>query len=448
VAAVVAESKRGLDKLVESISFSREQLLLYTLPGLFLILSLPQLAAVLYYAMTGNMEAANKFLTTWYSRLAVLYTGYIILSSYLSYRLTKLSVKHLVDSGIVSYYWFKQRGDEEAVKALYRSGLMRRELPSPVTALIITLLTGGLAYLAVLYIVEKNLRDHCYGEEASFIGVASTNRIDPTHLLLDIAATLLTLGLYLSIWSARVVRVYNKHLALVHGKHPNPPEPRPVSGDVATTAPILLLGIALLHAAVAGALGAIKLPLHAVTIIGYSSMLAGFMLKLRDKPLLLQVAATLVLVYFTMLLTTAVGFMATPAYTELTRVFRRLDEIFKDKSFWDKAAFIFANNYALALASLTPFIGPILLGWGMGQAAVYIGVATTISIARGWEPAVIIYALPYAVLELLGYSIFLALSTRITGMKPSRALAVLAAGTLILFLAALEEARLVTPPRG
>ncbi len=431
----------GLEKLVMGFRFKHEHTYLYILPGLFLVLGIMGFAPLIYYVyFTQEIEAITDYLLQWYSRLVVFVPGYVLLVSYLAYRLDKLVMNHLIDSGITSYYWMKKKQDIESIKLIYRGGFHRKNLPSPITALVLTLVTGGLAFFAVLYVVEKTLRDHCYGEEHSFLGKTFTSRIDASQLLIDIAATMLTLGLYMSFWCYRIVKTYNKHIDTIHSKHPEPPEPtKEYMPELLPETPILAVGFSLLGAGLYGLLGLHGIPLYPAAIIGYSGLVAGMALKYSRGSFALQVLKVLGFIYLAMISVTLIGFIGAPAYIGSVKSFESVTEALTNKDFYTILSYIFVNNCGMSIAFMTPYLGPMYLGVGMSNAAFVIGVLTAVNLSENKTFPPIVYIMPHGILELTGYAIFVSLSTRIRYLGFKDFIKILIVGVIVLFIAALVE---------
>jgi len=211
-----------LDRLVSRIRFEREPLINHILVPIGLIVSLPVITVLSVRVQVGGL---SSLWGAWYYPLASLYLAYTVFSAYSAYRLSKIVMVHLVDSGLTSYYWLRNMGDDDAVVRLYKSGLRKKGLPSPPTSLILCLITGGLAYPVILHMVERVFSHHAYGEEKKFLGHSQAKPLSLGQGILDIAASTLTIGVYLFYWIRRFIKTYNNHIELVHSRHPEPPVP-------------------------------------------------------------------------------------------------------------------------------------------------------------------------------------------------------------------------------
>ncbi|MET1160266.1 MAG: stage II sporulation protein M [Thermoprotei archaeon] len=438
-------SETPLKKLVESFRFKPLSTGLYILPGVFLLISMPAFLITAYAIYTRGVEEA---LTAWYRPLAILYLGYLATTSYLAYSTTNTLKKHLLESGITSYYWLRLRRDTSALKALYRGALARRDLPSPITSLLITLFTGGIAYLVILHLLEKNLRNHCYGEESLFLGKTYTRRIGSETGLIDIAATLLTIGGYLSYWGWRVARTYNKHLELIHSNHPNPPE-KPLKGfnDYLPDPGLSVLAFTLLGTGIYSLLGLAGIPPLTFASIAYGLLLPAFSIQYRTRSIARQLAYTYAYVYLVLIVSTIIGFASAHSLMDLAKDLEKMFAPFRRGSFPELATMIFMNNYAISLVALAPIIGSLGIGIGVTNAGIVYGVILLMRLLWGgigsFLNALLLPVMPHAILELLGYAVFIVVSTRITQNRKGL-LSLFVLGTLILLLAAVIEALTIT----
>jgi hypothetical protein len=430
----------GLEKLVRSISFKRETVLPHILPGIMLIVSLPAYASILYHVLLGGLSAAQQY---WYSSLTALYIGYVLSASYSAYRLTQITTKHLVDSGITSYYWLKRIDDIESIIKLYQGGLLRRNMPSPITSLLITLFTGGLAYPIVLYIIDRSLRNHCYGEEGKFLDKHYTGRIGIEHGLVFIAATILTIGFFLIIWDYLVVKTYNKHLELIHGKHPEPPTtsitPIDVTGYEARELPILVIMFAFLGAGIYGLLGILGFPAYLPLIIGYGLLLGGVSAYYRYSNFTAQAIRVYGLIYLLFILVTIVGYSSAPTYYRIYENIGKQISSLRTHNLVLLLRNIFVNNLAISTISISPYIGPLYLGIGLGNSALFYGVALNIALSHGNYGLLLLPVMPHSIFELLAYALFVSISTRIAWENTRRIIEYILLSIGVLLFAAFIE---------
>lgn len=428
----------GLVKLVNSFKFKRENYIPHIIPGIMLIISLPTYASLIYNILLhGDQDTINY----WYASLAAVYFGYVLSSSISAYRLLKITHNHLVNSGITSYYWLKKLDDYDSIIKLYRSSIMRRDLPSPLTGLIVTLLSAGIAYPVILYMVDKIMRDHYYGEEEKFLNAHLTSRINVEHGLMYIAATMLTIGLYLIIWDYMVVKNYNKHIKLIHGNHPELPSSMMtrIYGEYTNELPILAVALTFIGAGIYGLLSMFGFPCHLSGAVGYGLLIAGVAAYYRDKGIISQIGKVYVFIYLSFILFAIVGYSGVPAY------YRAYEEITEELSqlrtddLFVLTRNIFVNNLAISLVSVTPFIGPLYLGIGLGNAGLYYGVVINLALSRGNPTVLLLPIMPHTILEFLAYAFFASLSMRIFKEKESKIAVYFLLSVLILLTAALVE---------
>ncbi len=436
----IEQTISGLEKLITMIRFEKEKILPHIIPGIMLFISLPAYVSVLYNIYLGN----NDFTGLWYTRLATLYVGYVLSSAYSAYRIYKLLHRHLVDSGITSYYWLKKINDIDSIIKLYKTGLFKRELSSPITVFLITLFSGGLAYPIFLFLAERTLRNHAYGEESKFINKPITNTIGVEHGLLFLAATILTIGLYLIYWGYRIISIYNKHLDIIHGNHPDLPKIRYVvvighEEDI----PILSLGLVFAGIVFYGLAGLYGFPCYLPSTIGYGALLGYVALSYRRTSFSKQVLITYGFVYLVFLATTAIGFISAPTYADFyEKVGRQLSEI-SSNDLSVLLSTIYLNNLAISIVSVSPLIGATYLGLGLGNSGLIYGIALSISILHGDFSKLLLPIMPHAILELLAYSIFVAISTRIICEETKKTITWLLLGISVLLFAAIIESFLI-----
>ena len=432
----IEQTTSGLEKLITMIRFEKEKILPHIIPGIMLFISLPAYASVLYNIYLGN----NDFTSLWYTRLATLYVGYILSSAYSAYRIYKLLHRHLVDSGITSYYWLKKINDINSIIKLYKAGLFKRELSSPITVFLITLFSGGLAYPIFLFLAERTLRNHAYGEESKFINRPITNTIGVEHGLLFFAAVILTMGLYLIYWGYRVASIYNKHIDTIHASHPDLPR---IKYNIVTgyeeNIPILALGLVFAGIVFYGLAGLYGLPCYLPSIIGYGALLGYIALSYRQTSFTEQVLLTYGFIYLVFLATTAIGFISAPAYTDFYQKIEEEITNIRSHDFLTLILNIFFNNLGISIVAVSPLLGSIYLGLGLGNSGLMYGIILSLSIIRGNLSTLILPIMPHAILELFAYSVFVVISTRIMREETRRILIWLLFGISMLLLAAVIE---------
>ncbi len=436
----IEQTFSGLEKLITMIRFEKEKILPHIIPGIMLFISLPAYASVLYNIYLGN----NDLTSLWYTRLATLYVGYVLSSAYSAYRIYRLLHRHLVDSGIISYYWLKKINDIDSIIKLYRTGLFKRELSSPITVFLITLFSGGLAYPIFLFIAEKTLRNHAYGEESKFIDRPTTSRIGVEHGLLFFAAVILTMGLYLIYWGYRVASIYNKHIDIIHANHPDLPR---IQYNFVTeyqeNIPVLSLGLVFAGIVFYGLASLYGLPCYLPSIIGYGALLGCIALSYRRADFPKQLLLTYGFVYLIFLATTAIGFIGAPAYTDFYQKIEEQLAGLRSHDFSTLVLNIFFNNLGISIVAISPLIGAIYLGLGLGNSGLMYGIILSLSILHNNYSALILPIMPHAILELFAYSVFVVISTRIMHEETRKILVWLLFGVSILLLAAIVESLLI-----
>lgn len=432
----IEQTFSGLEKLITMIRFEKEKILPHIIPGIMLFISLPAYASVLYNIYLGN----NDLTSLWYTRLATLYVGYVLSSAYSAYRIYKLLHRHLVDSGITSYYWLKKIDDVDSIIKLYKAGLFKRELSSPITVFLITLFSGGLAYPIFLFLAEKILRNHAYGEEFKFTNRAITSTIGVEHGLLFFAAVILTMGLYLIYWGYRVVSIYNKHIDTIHANHPDLPR---IQYNIVTgyeeNIPVLSLGLVFAGIVFYGLAGLYGLPCYLPSIIGYGALLGYIALSYRQASFPKQLLLTYGFVYLIFLATTAIGFIGAPAYTDFYQKIEEQLAGLRSHDFLTLVLNIFFNNLGISIVAISPLIGAIYLGLGLGNSGLMYGIILSLSILHNNYSTLILPIMPHAILELFAYSVFVVISTRIMREETRKILLWLLFGVSVLLLAAVVE---------
>ncbi len=430
----------GLEKLVEKIRFYPERLTPHLLPGLFLGVGLLAISSLVYsLLMTGTGGS-----TTWYTPLVGFYVVYILASSISSYRLLKHAHRHLVDSGIVSYLKAKELGDKDAIIKLYRGGLLKKDLPSPITGLVLVIASLGIAYPVILYIVEKNLREHIIGEEKTFLYVEpGIRRIGVENLLVDLAATLLTLGFYMVYWSWRIVRVYNDHVLRMHvyPKLEKVKAPAPV-GDVVYSSPVFIItGSLLVGTGLTGFLGITGFKTHILLSLGFGLLIAYYSVKYSRKGLSKHIFGLLGIIYLFFALGSIAGFLAYPGYIDYVNNVQGSLKHLLSQDLYVLARNIYVNNLVIASAETVPVIGLIYLGIGLGSASIYFGAFTAQSILVHSDPSpLLLFIMPHTFLELLAYALMATASTRLIMDREKKGIVLAGIGLLVLLLAAFVEA--------
>lgn len=434
---------RSLEGLLSVLEFRRERITPHVLPGFFLGTSLFVISSIIFNLAFSGLENLEEL---WYYNLAALYPVYIMAAAYSSYRLLKTTHRHLVDSGLYSYVAARRLGELDAIRKLYRGGLARKELPSPVTGLILSIFSLGLAYPIILYVCEKNLRDHAYGEEKTFHGSSRISRISAEHLFIDLAATFLTLGFYLVYWSYRVVSVYNRHIRRMHG--PEIVEEQPSIGlpaEPVERSPIFIVAGSLITGlGLAGFLGALGIKTHLLYAVGIGLLVTYYSIRFSRKNLTSHVFGLLGIIYLFFALGTLLGLIVMPGYTDFLQSIQEQLGRIRSNDPMILTRNIFFNNLVIASAEIIPFIGPIMLGIGLGNSSIFVGVYLGRSLATSGDPSVLLlFIMPHTFLELLSYSLMAAASIRIVRDREAKGVFLGVVGIIVLLLAALVESQTI-----
>ncbi len=437
------QSMRGwilavLGRLVSRIRFKREPLINHILVPIGLIVSLPIIAVL---TVKVEMNGLSSLQEAWYYPLASLYLAYTAFSAFSAYRLSKIVTKHLVDSGLTSYYWLRNMGDDEAVTRLYKSGLRKRNLPSPLTSLLLCLLTGGLAYPIILHMAERVFSLHAYGEEKKFLGRSQAKPLSLGQGILDIAASMLTIGVYMFYWIRRFVETYNHHIELVHYRHPEPPVPGETSvperfyprGPILAVS-MLLIGLGItLFMVVAG------LPVYLPYIVGVGLITSYFSYRFSRRSFALQFLGTLAMIYFLFISTSFIGFAGQSLFSMLYRGLEQVTRRLSLDNPWLLSIQIYVNNLVPSTVALAPVLGAPYLAYAIGQAGIIYGFMIGIKLASSGPAILLLPIMPHSILELSAYAFFIASSIRLlTGDR--RVAPKIIGSYALLYVAALVEA--------
>ncbi len=427
-----------LERVVSRIRFSREPLINHILVPIGLIISLPVIASLSVKAELNGVSAVQS---VWYYPLASLYLAYIAFSAYSSYRLTKIVMKHLVDSGITSYYWLRNMGDDDAVLRLYKSGLRRKVLPSPITSLILCLVTGGLAYPIILYMVERVFSLHAYGEEKKFLGHTQVKPIGVGQGVLDIAASMLTIGAYMFYWIRRVIKTYNNHILLVHSRHPEPPVPGETSVPerLYPRGPILAFSMMLIGLGLTIFFVMSGLPVYLLYIVGIGFITCYYSYIYSRRNFALQFLVTLGMIYFLFITTSIIGFAGQALFASLYKHLEQIAGRLSMNDPWLLSVQIFTNNLVPSTVALAPIIGTPYLAYAIGQAGIIYGFMISVKLPT-YGPAILsLPVMPHSILELSAYALFISSAIRLL-RGDKRVIVKIIGSYMVLYAAALVEA--------
>ncbi|MEM1834147.1 MAG: hypothetical protein QXO80_02905 [Thermosphaera sp.] len=421
-----------LEALVKTFTFEPINVYVHLFPGIFI-------TGFLLTALMSILEitSLNIGLIT-ASSVSSFMIGAMLASGISSYILLDRVLNHLYISGVATYYFV---GGNSFVAGLYylKNRLSKNKLPSPATGLILSLMTMGLAYPVILSLVEKTLRDHMIDEEE----VLLKQRVSPYYygerLLIDVALTFFTLGMYLIYQPFRVVKSFNAHIELIHSSHPNPPStPKTEQTRVEVSRPTaFFLGTLIVFGAMHGVLGYLGIPSIFIMYYGVGLLWSFLNYRLRSLSRRRLLLMNFLIIYFLIIFSTFIGILGYRIYGAIFEGFMESAETLRNATIHELSMRIFFNNAGIALASIVPFIGTIPMTMGVGNAGVLIGAIIPERLAIGDYTPLLIYIMPHAILELLAYSFFV---TSAFELKTSRALRLIIVGLLTLGLAAVVEA--------
>jgi hypothetical protein len=438
-----------LEAVIKSIKFRKMSVASLIIPGLFATVSL----ALITTGLRGlinilavspsplDVEASPEFIL-WSQVLmwgVVLYLAYLLASTIVVYSALGRIREHIYNSALTTYYY--TRG-EDYVGSLYylKDMLNRSNLPSPVTGLLITILTGGLAYPVILCFAEKATRTHASLEEEAFFKKASTRPYKGPAIAADIALAMLTLGAYTAYMGCRLARIFNKHVNAIHSKHPEPPitspQITPEPGAWLTTSSVV--AIILISSAVCTLLA--YLGFYYFPQLAFGLLLSALVSRRAERHVLSNIGAGYLLLVVLLVCGFIAGYLGHSLYEDLYSDTSSLNKIISYLDTRGLVLFIFTNNVAISLSSTIPYIGGVFLAQGTYNAGLVLGV---ISALRGIHPAealaVIIY--PHAIPELVGYSILLSASSRFNRLREFTAIVLV--GLVVLLAAAIIETTLI-----
>ncbi len=427
-----------LGRLISRIRFKREPLINHILVPIGLMVSLPVIASL---SVKVEMSGLSSLQETWYYPLASLYLAYIAFSAYSAYRLSKIVTRHLVDSGLTSYYWLRNMSDDDAVVRLYKSGLRKKNLPSPLASLVLCLITGGLAYPLILHMAERVFSHHAYGEEKKFLGRSQARPLSLGQGILDIAASMLTIGVYMFYWIRRFIKTYNNHIELVHSRHPEPPVPGEASVPERfyPSGPILAVSMLLIGLGIAVFMVVSGLPVYLPYIVGVGLITCYFSYRFSRRSFALQFLGTLVMIYFLFISTSFIGFAGQGLFSTLYKSLEQVTSRFSLNNPWLLSVQIYTNNLVPSTVALAPIIGAPYLAYAIGQAGIIYGFMIGVKLASSGLAILLLPIMPHSILELSAYAFFIASSIRLlTGDR--RVAPKIIGSYALLYAAALVEA--------
>ena len=353
---------------------------------------------------------------------------YVVSSAITSYMIYSALHDHIFYSVTETILELSEK-EELRIKYILNPDYTRSKLPSPITALILTLLTGGIAFPVMIYLFEKKIRSHD-AIESKIKGLKPYSQIDIGNFLLDLILLVVTLGLWLGIWIWRAITVYNRHVKSKHlllkTKEISSLTPRPV-----LVIPLILLAVSAL----------VFLSLMNIPVIPLPQLFIAFLMAytayiLRRKRLICQVTALVILQYIILGSIGLVGFFAYNFYSPLLTAFEKLSESL-GRDFPSLVLTIFQNNIRITILGLIPFIGPLIAGYAIGNTAFLFGL-----IVYEKPPALSLFLMPHTFLEFLSYGLSIAIATRIP-IEGRKLLPYALISIVVLFVGAAVESLLI-----
>jgi hypothetical protein len=443
------QSSSELEVVVKNIRFKKINTTLLVLPAFFatisLILLLIGLSTLLRLGITiipyGERSSTyvpvlEEIISTqvllWGSVVGL---AYIIASIIAVYIVLRDIREHIYNSAMVTYYY--TRG-VDYIGALYylKDMLNRSTLPSPITGLILTLLTSGVAYPIILYFTEKTIRVHAVLEEEAFFKKKRTREYTALAGVVDIALVVLTLGVYMAYMGYRLAKTFNTHIDTIHSTHPEPPKtlPQPSLEPGAWMTTSGIIGIFMVFLALSTIMAYVNL--YFTPQIGLGLLLSALVVRRAERRLLENIVLIYSLLILLLLGGLFTGYSGCELYRGLYENVRELSELIRFLNVWFLIAFIFINNLAISISSTLPYIGGIGLVSGVFNAGLVLGVLSAIE-ERSIYSSFTILAYPHTILELLAYAILLVASSKFGVWREYVKL--ISIGLLVLALAAIIE---------
>ncbi|WP_276813938.1 hypothetical protein [Desulfurococcus amylolyticus] len=428
-----------LSKVVSSVTFKRENPFIHVLPGIFIA------SAVLIILYNINTVLDIQSIPATLAPSTVFILAYLISSALSSYYLLYSIKKHLYESSVVTYYFTRGR-DFNGALLYIRNAVASSTLPSPSTGILLVLLTG--AYPVVLVLARKAVRRHVVEEEKVLLGRNYFRDYSIADIALDLALTVATLGLYASYLSYRVIEEFNNHITRVHGTHSNPPGPlqQEVTEGEGGSLTSRVIGVVLFILGLTWGLAYMGVPYSFVSNLSLG--LTWFALNhiLRDKSYPFILAVNIALTYILLIAGVATGIAGYPVYSWLFKgVSENMRSIASSTSLYSLIIMVFLNNLSISIPSIIP-MGSLALASGVCNAGIIIGLTIYGLPLDTALRTLSILLYPYAITELLAYSI---LASSVTRLETSRKyLAIVLTGILLLLLAAVLEAITIIQVRG
>ncbi|MCY0867764.1 MAG: hypothetical protein OWQ48_00820 [Desulfurococcus sp.] len=434
----VSMGEDELSSLVSAISFNKEKPVLHVIPGVLLALFT---LTSLYYTQVYLRDLSIPPLFSPVAALLLAFTASSTVSVFYMLRLVK---KHLYESSITAYY-FTRGKDFKGALSYVRNAIESSTLPSPVTGMLLVFMLPVLGYLVLLVMVKRALVKHVIEEERTLLGYSRVRDYSSASIAMDLALSIISMGLYTSLLAFKIIGLFNNHVSVVHGNHPNPPAPLAYSESAGTgmrgesalrviSAILLVAGLSILYSYMG-------FPISILS--GPSLGLLWFSLNTTIKQY--RYSSILVfnvgLAYLLLAIGVVNGVVGYRVYSELLgRSIESLGESLRNLSFQDLTLMIFLNNFYTSIASITPF-GSVVLSTGVFNAGVVIGLKLMLSDWPSRIAGLLLMIHPYAILELSGYAVLASSVTRLSSER--KYLTIILAGMILLATAALIEASLI-----
>lgn len=443
-----------LKSLIESFEFNKMNYVPLILPSIFLFISMVLISYGLGQTLKllgdtlGEDMSLNAFLGSQMLQWGIIsFLGFTIATMIASYYVLENTRKHIYESSVTTYY-FKGGSTAEGIIQYLRSIYARASLPAPVTGLLLSFLTSGLSYLVVLYIVEKTIREHAILEENTLLESRVTSKYSLISFIIDLVLLFLTMGIYLAYMGYRLGKIYNKHVELIHSNHPLPPSKKPevnvsrdFPGDLFRENKPTTILISLLLVGIALNIILCYFGFYSILIYvpSYGLILGTIMTSIRNTSSTRNFLLMLCLIYILILGSMLTGLLAHDTFSYIAKSFQKqVEEVGIGRDPWFTARYIFTNNLLISLPAIIPYIGGLLIGYGVTNAGLLIGVIIGAGLRNLFE-GLLTLVYPHSLLELSAYSILI-MSSKYLFSNTRKFLIYTIIGILVLFLAALVEA--------
>ncbi len=433
-----------LRRFVEEIRWPRLSPPVYALIGIPLVLGNIGLIFIIYDIIRSAITQSETLVTPYQSFIAF-YLVYTLASSVAAYQLMKVLSHHLVYSGVTMYYWGRRSEDYNLVISVLRSSVQKKRLPSPVTMLLVNLVTGGAAYPVALYLFEKEIKSHAVEEESALGLSPAYRKMHADQLLIDLAATIVTLGAYMVYWGYRAVSSYTIHLATTHASHPEPPVPRTTtaSSGAAGEHPVWagVVGLVLFTTGYHSLLAYYGYPTYPIPVLGFALLFAYLALHYRRLSYA-RLSAILLAAQYAMLLGLGyIGLVSYPHYVPLLEQFREgAKQLTGTRNFQEIFTGIYRNNALISMGGMIPLLGPAYMGYAVSNTGFIYGLILGDSFYRHSSLAPLtLLVMPHTLLELGAYALIVAAAAKAfhtpVGLTAKRIII----GFMVLLIAGLVE---------